>query len=293
VIPSLPRRAALATLLCLTAFTALLPGCGRAPSSARDPETAANTFFAALEQGDPHAAYDSGAFGFQAAQTFTAFISNARELGLVGGQPPAWTRKDVNGTEARLTGTLVSQSGQPINIAVTLTLDDKDWKLFSLQTSTASREAEPENRFTLVGKGAGFNDVYHQPMPGPGKLADLVHETMASFNKAILTGDFHEFFLSVSQQWKNGERMSGDAASGVTEKMLKTHFQPFTDKKIDLSVVAGLPPVFDRPPQINQDGLLVLHGHFDDPQYRVNFNMEFAYELPRWKLFGIDVDIVQ
>ncbi len=149
----------------------------------------------------------------------------------------------------------------------------------------------PENRFTLVGKGTGFNDVYHQPMPGPGQLDELVHKTMASFNAAIHEADFHDFYLSVSQQWRDGQRLSGDEAAGVTERMLKNHFQPFIDKKIDLSVLAGLKPVYDRAPQINQDGLLILDGHFDAPAYRAIFSLEYAYELPRWKLFGINVSL--
>ena len=63
--------------------------------------------------------------------------------------------------------------------------------------------------------------------------------------------------------------------------------------KIDLSALAELPPVFDRPPLIGQDGLLDLDGHFDLPQYRVLFSLQYAYELPRWKLFGIDIQLMK
>ena len=87
--------------------------------------------------------------------------------------------------------------------------------------------------------------------------------------------------------------MTGEAAAGVTEKMLKDHFQGFTDQKIDLSSLAGLPVFFDQPPVINQDGLLELSGHIDTPQFRVNLNLEYAYELPRWKLFGINLTLTK
>ena len=280
-----------AALLCLGALLAMFAGCGRAPSAVQDPEASANAFFAALETGDPHAAYDSAAFGFQVAQSFDAFLSNARELGLVGGQPPAWTRKQITGTETRLDGTIVSQYGKPLRISVSLTPDGLAWKLFSLQTSTGQETTE--DRFTLVGKGSDFNDVYHQPMPGRDQLETLVHKTMADFSSAIRQGDFHGFYNSVSQQWKNGYRTSGAVAAGVTERMLKDHFQGFIDKKIDLSMLAGLPPVFDRAPLINQDGFLNLNGHFDTPQYRIDFFLQYAYELPRWRLFGIDVEITK
>ena len=301
----LPRRVVLAASLCLIA---LLTGCSHAPSAAQDPEAAANGFFALIEKGDARAAYDSAAFGFQVAQTFDAFLSNARELGLVGGQPPAWTRKALDGAETRLDGTVITQFGTPINISVTLTPDGKDWKLFSLRTSIGRQEAE--NRFTVVGKGSDFNDVYHQPMPDSKQLADLVHDTLTTFNTAAQRADFHDFFNSVSEYWKNGlqpyrgaaadagnvnkdQFQSVQADSRLTEKMLKDHFQGFVDKKIELSSVAGLPPVFDRPPLITQNGFLDLYGHFDAPQYRVYFFLEYVYELPHWKLFGIEIELRQ
>jgi hypothetical protein len=305
-VPSGLRFAAIAWLCVVIA------GCNRPPGSARDPESAATAFFSALEGGDARAAYDGAAFGFQAAQTFDAFLSNARELGLVGGHPPVWTSRQVTGAGTRLEGTVVTSSGSTMNLSVIMVPDGNAWKLFSLQTPNAAREVE--NRFTLVGKGTGFNDVYHQPMPSPRELDALVHQTIASFNTAIREGDFNAFYQGLSQQWKNGQRPLGDQASRitasvandhsqdgskivyqpglVTANMLKNHFQGFIDQKIDLSPLAILQPVYDRPPQIDAEGLLDLDGHFDTLEYRVNFAFEYAYELPWWKLYGLDVSLL-
>jgi hypothetical protein len=289
VVARFPLRlvAAIASV-CLAVIVA---GCNPTPPAAQDPESAADAFFAALEKGDPHAAYDSAAFGFQAAQTFAGFLSNAQELGLIGGHPPLWTGKEMHGAEVRLDGTVLTPAGSTVNVSVTMTPDGNAWKLFSLQTATGSEEAE--NHFTLVGKGTGFNDVYHQPMPAPKKIDALVHQTMARFNTAIQLGDFHTFYGTLSQQWKDGQRLSGQQAAGVTVNMLKNHFQPFIDKKIDLSMLAGLQPIYDQPPRINEDGLLQLVGHFNAPAYQVNFSFDYAYELPWWKLFGINVSLTK
>jgi hypothetical protein len=286
VSPSLLRRA--------LAFAGLAPvfaGCNRVPPSAQDPQSAADAFFAEVEHGDPHTAYESAAFGFQAAQTFDAFLSNARGLGLIGAQPPTWTGKEAHSGETDLSGTFANSSGQPVTVSVTMTPDGKAWKLFSLQTAIGSQDTE--NRFTLVGKGTGFNDVYHQPMPAPRQLDGLVHKTMADFNAALQQGDFHSFYATLSQQWKDGQRLTGDDASQVTPGMLKNHFQPFIDKKVDLSMVANLKPVYTQTPRIDQDGLLELIGYFDTPNYRVNFSFDYAYELPWWKLFGINVNLTK
>jgi hypothetical protein len=130
-------------------------------------------------------------------------------------------------------------------------------------------------------------------MPARAQLDALVHETLARFDKALQAADFHDFYTYVSQQWKDGERMDGAEAAGVTERMLQDHFQPFIDKKIDLSQVADLPVIYDQPPLINTQGLLELQGHIDTPQFRVNFHLDYAYELPRWKLFGIDLNLTK
>ena len=282
------RRIAALAILCAGT---LFPACNRTPASAQDPESAANAFFATLENGDAQGAYNGAAFGFQAAQTFDGFISNARDLGLVGGKPPVWKDKQISAIEADFNGTLVNKIGVPINISVSMTPDGNAWKLFTLKTSLGSQDAE--NHFTLVGKGTGFNDVYHQPMPSPRQIDILVHKTVADFNTAIQTANFHNFYESISQQWRDGQRMTGDLAAGVTEKILKDHFQGFMDRKVDLSSIAYLEPVFDQTPQINESGLLELIGHFDTPDYRVNFSFQYAYELPFWKLFGIDISLTK
>jgi hypothetical protein len=285
-VPPFSRRTAI-----LLFFIALLPACNRTPQAALDPESAANAFFATLENGDAQTAYNNAAFGFQAAQSYDGFLSNARALGIIGGKPPTWTGKQLKADEADLDGSLVNHDGQPVTLAITLTKDGEAWKIFTLKTAAGMQEAE--NHFSIVGRETGFNDVYHQPMPDPAHLADMVHQTLLKFNDAVIEGSFHSFYLSVSQQWKDGERLSGAAASGVTEKILQNHFQGFIDHKVNIAAVANLQPVFDTPPLITEDGLLELKGHFNTQPYRLNFDLDYIYELPFWKLFGIDVNLTE
>jgi hypothetical protein len=287
VIPSLTRRTAIAFLSCLTL---IVTGCHRVPDAASEPQPAADAFFSTLEAGNARAAYDGSAFGFQASQTFDAFRSNAEDLGFIGGQPPQWSEKDIQDTQATLKGTLVNHIGDPISISVTLTKDDGMWKLFSLQiVNTAA--GETENRFTTVGKGAGFNDVYHQPIPDPKQLDTLVRKTMALLADAIRRDDFQAFYDSISREWKVGHRSDGTQMGGVTPTILKNHFQGFVDKKIDLTNIADLKPVYEQPPYIDPNGLLDARGHFDRPPTRVEFSFGYVYELPWWKLVSIDVGI--
>ena len=284
--PALPHRTAAALIL-----LANLPACQRTPQAALDPEASANAFFSTLESGDAQGAYNGSAFGFQATQSFDGFLSNARTLGIIGGKPPTWTGKQVTSEEADLNGTLVNRDGEPVTIAVTMTQDGKAWKLFTLKTAAGTQEAE--NHFTVVGRETGFNDVYHQPMPDPAQIDKLVHETLAKFNDAVIDGSFHAFYQTVSQQWRDGARQTGAAASGITEKILQNHFQGFIDHKVNIEAAANLEPVYEVPPHITEDGLLELKGHFNTQPYRLNFSLDYIYELPYWKLFGIDVNLTE
>ncbi len=276
----------------LLGLAILVAGCHRVPDSAREPQPAADAFFATLEGGDTRAAYDGAAFGFQAGQTYDAFQDNAEALGLIGGQPPQWSDKEIADTQATLKGTLVNHTGSPISISVTVTKDGGIWRLFSLRTAN-SASGDTENPFTTVGKGAGFNDVYHQPMPNGEKLDALVHKTMALLADAIRRDDFQALYNSISQQWKVGRRSDGALMGGVTPNILRNHFLGFVDKKIDLTGLANLKPVYEQPPYIDPDGLLVARGHFDMLPMRVEFSLGYVYELPWWKLVSIDVEILK
>ena len=285
-----PRRFLISALLCLAAC---LTSCNRVLPAETNPESAANAFFASVANGDTRSAYDSSAFGFQAAQSYEAFNSNAVALGLIHAQPPVWTRKEIGPDEAKFHATVVNKSGAQVGLSIVLTPDAGAWKLFSLNTDFGIYNTASDNPFTLVGKGTGFNDVYHQPIPTNPEIIDLIHQTMTQFNSAVQKGDFHDFYNSVSQQWKDGARDTGQPAAGVTATMLKDHFQAFIDNKVDISPVLASTPVFDNPPIINPDGLLRMDGHFDGPAFRVNFSLEYAYELPKWKLFGINVNVTK
>jgi hypothetical protein len=186
---------------------------------------------------------------------------------------------------------MAASDGHLLNISVTMTPDGGAWKLFTLKT--ADGIADTENHFTVVGKETGFNDVYHQPMPSPTKLDALVKNTLADFNKAVQEGSFHDFYGTVAQQWKDGQRFSGQATAGITETILDRHFQGFIDRKVNIGAIDRLKPVYDIPPQIDEDGLLQLTGHFETRPYRLNFELQYIYELPYWKLFGINVTLTE
>ena len=89
----------------------------------------------------------------------------------------------------------------------------------------------------------------------------------------------------------------------MTLKQLQHAFQPFIDKKVNLGALRTLAPIFDTPPVIDPEGLLIVLGHYPSQPYtgegnpsgsfKVYFSLRYTYELPKWKLLGIDVQLTK
>lgn len=246
-----------------------------------DPSEAAKVFFDRLAHGKVKEAYDSGAFGFQTLQSPVAFESNAREMGLVGSKSVQLQPAVIDGRMAKITVEVTPATGEKSTLIVTLEREHGDWRIYAIKTPRSIETGIVENRFTLVGKGLAFNDATNQPMPDDKTVRRLTKDSLLEFNKAIRAHEFKDFYDSVSTAWQ----------AQLTEKQLQTAFQGFIDKDVDISGIKDLEPVYDGIPIVSSDGLLLVSGHFDTKPVVVIFSLKFMYELPDWKLFGLDVDL--
>jgi len=263
----------------------LLAACGASRDS--DPADTANTFFQLLSAGKTRQAYDSAAFTFQAGQSFERFEQTVHELGIANYSAITWTQRSVNEKEAKLDGEIVTKNGNKVPVAVTLVKSSGTWKLYALRTGSGKDSASPmENPFTLVGKGPEFNDAMSRhPIPPQKELVALTREVLLKLDDAVKRKDFTEFYASISDQWRNDV--------GLSFKRVERTYQPFIDAGADMKDVATVEPIFTEPPRITSTGLLIVNGYFPTQPNHVNFKLDFVYELPNWKLFGIDVALVR
>ncbi len=275
---NIPLRAFARRLTALTVICLLAAGCHKPQS---DPSAAAQAFFEQVFAGKLSEAYRSAAFGFQATQSEQLFAANAGEMGLKGAKSVSLTGLKQEGEIARLNAEITSASGKRLPLIVTMTNESGQWKLFALRSPRSIETGRSENRFTLVGKTTAFEDAARQPVPDERTIRKLIREAMSQFQDALRDGSFKEFYAYVSDAWQ----------AQLTERQLKTAFQSFVDQRIDLTPIANLEPKMDVPPQITSEGLLLLNGHYESRPYQVCFVLKFIYELPDWKLFGIDVTL--
>lgn len=265
----------------ILALAALLQIAGCGTVQQKDAVETATEFFVLLNMGQTKLAYKSAAYGIRAQQTLQTFEATVRDLGLTGYVSLNWTSKAIKENEAKLDGEIVTRKGAKVHVVVTMVKEAGTWRMYSLRTPGEGEVVPAPNRFSLVGKGASFNDSLNRKRPPEAEVRKMVLETLLRFDGAVQKKDFSDFYNSVSISWQ----------AQLSEKRLRAAFQPFIDGKVSIAGVRGVEAVFDTPPQITGDGLLFASGYYPTTPYRVVFSLKYIYELPNWKLFAIDVNL--
>jgi hypothetical protein len=118
-------------------------------------------------------------------------------------------------------------------------------------------------------------------VPPERVLETLVKATLLSFNDANVTGNYEVFHAKLSKPFR--EQFSVER--------LARRFEEFSKKHIDFDIVAALKPVYDPAPTVDDDGRLLVKGHFPTEPRQVYFDLKFIPSDGEWKLIGINVRI--
>lgn len=101
------------------------------------------------------------------------------------------------------------------------------------------------------------------------------------FADSVNTRDFSGFYAQISEIWQKQ----------ITKEKMEATFKPFSDNKIDLTVLKGHLPEFTVAPFINNKKVLVIKGKYLVSEGDVLFEHKYVYESSAWKLIGINVNI--
>jgi hypothetical protein len=47
----------------------------------------------------------------------------------------------------------------------------------------------------------------------------------------------------------------------------------------------------DPPPRIDSEGLLIVSGSYPSKPLRVAFSLKYYYDMPDWRVFGMNVNL--
>jgi hypothetical protein len=226
---------------------------------------AADRFLGLLGDGKVHEAYLSTSSTLRAQLEEESFTAAVKRLGLTDYASSSGTTRSVENNVANLEGTVTTKSGGSIPLKMKLVKEEGEWKVFSVTGSEA---------------GVG-GDQPKREVPSDEALRRLTKESLLDFNQAVKAKDFKPFHDKIAALWKRE----------ITAEGLQKAFQGFIDREVDIAGVRDVNPEFDKPPEIDNEGRLVVSGYYPTKPLRVQFTLKYAYEHPSWKLMGLKVNV--
>jgi hypothetical protein len=226
---------------------------------------AGESFLAQVSEGKIAEAYASSSSTLQSQQDVESFEANVKKLGLVDYASVSWSNRSVNNGTGTLEGTITTKKGSSVPIFMEFVKEGDVWKVLSVKVPQAG-----------VAANGGKPTI-----PPPDELKKLSEDSLLAFNDAVAAGDFAGFHQQISELWRKQ----------ITAEKMKDIFGAFVDQKIDISSMKGLEPAFDEAPGINEDGIMVLKGHYASKSPAVSFELKYVSENSAWKLFGINVRV--
>jgi hypothetical protein len=118
-------------------------------------------------------------------------------------------------------------------------------------------------------------------VPSERALEALAKTTLLSFNDANVTGNYSVFHAKLSKPFRD---------QFPVERLQRT-FRDFNKKHIDFDIIAALKPAYDPPPRVDDNGKLLVKGHFPTEPLRLYFDLEFIPSDGEWKLISINVKV--
>jgi hypothetical protein len=118
-------------------------------------------------------------------------------------------------------------------------------------------------------------------VPSERALEVLVKTSLLSFNDANITGNYAVLHDKLSKPFRQE----------YPPEKLKEAFKEFSEKNIDIELIAALKPTYEPLPSIDSEGKLMVKGYFPTEPIRVNFNLAFIPSDGEWKLIRLNVKL--
>ena len=133
----------------------------------------------------------------------------------------------------------------------------------------------------LAGIMLATSPAFAQKPPDAFTQEVLIKASLLTFNDANVTGNYTVMHAKLSKPFRDS----------FPPERLKEVFKVFHDKKIDFDLIAAKQPIASKPAAVNDNGVLMLHGHFDTTPSRVNYELDFIMSDGEWKLIRINVQL--
>ncbi|MGE4553882.1 MAG: hypothetical protein AB7D57_12275 [Desulfovibrionaceae bacterium] len=221
----------------------------------------ADSFFHSVAQGDMDTAAGHLSTAFTETHSREELAEFLERSSLTHVKAASWDVSNYTGDTGELRGVVFTESGAVVPVRLTFVQEHGAWRIHALDAvlptlNAAARSGSAPDLDTLEG---------------------MVRQALAGLALAVKTEDFARFHQGVSAAWR----------ARTTPADLAAAFAPFVQNGRDLSPYAEVRPVFSATPAIGDDGVLRLRGYAPRPEGRLNFEMDYVFEYPAWKLTSV------
>ncbi len=133
----------------------------------------------------------------------------------------------------------------------------------------------------LVGMMLATSPAFAQKPPDAFMQEVLIKSTLLTFNDANVTGNYTVLHAKLSKPFRDA----------FPAERLKEVFKVFHEKRIDFDLIVAKPPVASKPAAVNDNGVLMLHGHFETTPNRVYYELDYILSDGEWKPIRINVQL--
>lgn len=226
----------------------------------------ADRFFAEVRAKNYAAAYAQLSADFKASTSEAEFVAFLERSALVAFNDTSWNSRSVSGDRGELEGTVITDSGGVVPIRLGFVNENGQWKIHSIHKPRAGLA----------------DDETSARRPSDEELVALADEALLKFAAAVNARDFSGYHAYISHLWRKQH----------TVEQLNQAFKGFMDIGVDLiPALRANSPRFDVKPAIDDNGVLIVEGHYPTQPSRLFFKLKYIYEGVAWKLVGTNINL--
>lgn len=225
----------------------------------------ADEFFLAVKGKDMDKAYSYLSEDFQTNTTKSDLQKYLEANSMSNFKEASWESRSINGGRGDLTGSITTESGGVVPITLSFVKGESGWKIYSIQKPSSGIQEESVS----------------SEVPSEQELVQLVNQSMNVFAESVNERNMVKFHSYVSALWQQ---------QFTTEKFDEA-FGSFYDLGLDFTLLRNYSPQFSSKPTIDEDGVLLISGHYPTQPNKVYFTQKYIFEGLGWKMVGFNINI--
>ena len=225
----------------------------------------ADDFFLAMKDKNVDTAYSYLSDDFKAGTSEVELLAYMEKNQLVSFEEANWQTRSINGGRGDLVGSISTTSGGVVPIALSFVKGQDGWKIYAIQKPNSGLQTESAE----------------VQIPSEEDQVQLVRESMHVFAVAVNERSMTKFHAHTSRLWQQQ----------FSVEDLDQAFGAFYELGADLTILDNYSPRFDSTASFDEDGFLLIAGHYPTKPNQVQFEQKYIFEGLGWKLAGFSANI--